>query len=751
MPGSRIDRAAWDEQAHGYCYMCSIEHIRMRTCASIRSFWRLSGAVLLLFVPGMSLVVHAQEEHAGQEPTRLPTQVAVETFPLEPAPQAQNAVSVTLRLGDTTKPRKTESSSSRPAARRRIADSAGPSGALEEEGNPTFLELPDNLSSLRVETVKRLKQFDAVSAGPAPGNPVSGPLDKPQPSPADSIARKEAHSASRAPQAAASGPDATTQTPPTPTGSRTGKEGLRELLLERQVLLDEHDRAVKELQELDHPRLDPERQSAAARYELDRLRAQLAQLPQNLLPPVFHVLAPAITKPALGEMKDAIETIQGELKDWLAKSESLRAELTSAGSDQTALRAERDKLHQQVAALKAPDQERKTAAGVDRSPQLRLLAQERLTNNKLAARVAALRLKIVESKLVLEQAQADLRELSQQVLEAHMQVSRRVLDEMLLRYHKAAELQEQALKQAAAAQENMAREADDPLEQYRARRRAEILELEARVVKNEQALAAGTHPAPEEQQALADRAEVDFDQIKKLLADGNVSRLDALRLNNDFRRIGPERDRILRNELNSIETQLQYYENVLTNVELELLEDSMADQAEHDAVLERLALERHSQAQIDFAELERSRKAILVRQKDVMTKLVARASETLEQVTRRLRVLDEEYGFIRTHIFWVRDQEPLGLATVQQLERELKRLVKGMLTLTEESSNRKSWAHPSNEFLTAAVAAVILPLGLFRLRRLLRRRITRALPPSHLHGNQVKPSRVEMSQAIKRA
>jgi hypothetical protein len=73
-----------------------------------------------------------------------------------------------------------------------------------------------------------------------------------------------------------------------------------------------------------------------------------------------------------------------------------------------------------------------------------------------------------------------------------------------------------------------------------------------------------------------------------------------------------------------------------------------------------------------------------------------------------------------------------------------------MLTLAEESSDRKSWAHPSSEFLTAAVAAVILPLGLFRVRRLLRRRITRALPPSHLHGNQVKPIKVDMSPAIKR-
>ena len=45
----------------------------------------------------------------------------------------------------------------------------------------------------------------------------------------------------------------------------------------------------------------------------------------------------------------------------------------------------------------------------------------------------------------------------------------------------------------------------------------------------------------------------DFAEIKQLLDDGNVSRLDALRLNNDFRRIGPERGRLLRNELATVE------------------------------------------------------------------------------------------------------------------------------------------------------------------------------------------------------
>ena len=111
---------------------------------------------------------------------------------------------------------------------------------------------------------------------------------------------------------------------------------------------------------------------------------------------------------------------------------------------------------------------------------------------------------------------------------------------MQRRYREAAEAQENALKQAAARQENMARQSDDPLEQYRARRRADLLELEARVIKNEQALAAGTSPELEEQRNLADRAEADFAEIQHLLDDGNVSRLDALRLNNDFRRIGPE-------------------------------------------------------------------------------------------------------------------------------------------------------------------------------------------------------------------
>ena len=323
---------------------------------------------------------------------------------------------------------------------------------------------------------------------------------------------------------------------------------------------------------------------------------------------------------------------------------------------------------------------------------------------------------------------------------------------MQLRYREIAEVQERNLKQAAATQEDRALRSDDPLERYVANRLADLLKVEAGIIKSEQSLAAGGSPSLEEQRALADRAQADYAEIKELLADGNVSRLDALRLNNDFRRIGPERERLLRNELSTIEAQLQYYENSLTSVELELIEDSLVDQVEHDAVLERLAQDRHDQARTQFATLERKHRELLKRQKIALTGLVTRAAQTLEQVTRRLHVLEEEYGFIRTHIFWVRDQEPIGLATAPQAGRELRRLVKGLLKLAEEAGDRKSWGgRLSSEFLTAAAAVVILPLGLFRLRRMLRRKITRALPPSHLHGDHVGTVRVDMSPAIRKS
>ena len=307
------------------------------------------------------------------------------------------------------------------------------------------------------------------------------------------------------------------------------------------------------------------------------------------MPPPFNIPTTGVTEAALGEMKQAIEAAKNDLKSWQSKLEAAHAEAAKTGSNAAALRAERDKLFRSVAALKAKGQEREKAVTAAKTAEERQLARERLTNAKLEARVEDLRLKILEATQGRETSLAEVRQLNERVVDAQVQVSRKLLDQMQRRYRVLAESQQRDLQRAAATEENKAQQSDDPLDRYRARRLAELLELEAQVVKHEQSLATSSRPSLEEERALADRAESEFAQIKQLLDDGNVSRLDALRLNNDFRRIGPERDGLLRNELSSIETQLQYFENMLTGVELELIEDSLADQAEHDALLERLA------------------------------------------------------------------------------------------------------------------------------------------------------------------
>ncbi len=115
------------------------------------------------------------------------------------------------------------------------------------------------------------------------------------------------------------------------------------------------------------------------------------------------------------------------------------------------------------------------------------------------------------------------------------------------------------------------------------------------------------------------------------------------------------------------------------------------------------------------------------RRQRALEKLCARASHTLVQVTRRLNILDREYGFIRTNIFWVRDQEPIGLLTVTQGAREFNVLVKGLLRLVKETTDANLWGQPSGEFLATFVGVLILPVGMVRLRRALGVMIVRPL------------------------
>jgi hypothetical protein len=313
-----------------------------------------------------------------------------------------------------------------------------------------------------------------------------------------------------------------------------------------------------------------------------------------------------------------------------------------------------------------------------------------------------------------------------QVDQARIQILQRALALMQSRYRAAAERQERELKEKAAHEENMALRSEDPLERFRAKQLAELLKLEVQVVKDEQAEATSPPPSLDEQRSLADHTEADFARIKELVDDGQVSRLDAIRLNNEFRRIGPERDRLLRNEMAIIEARLQTYEDALTNAELELFQDSLTDRFRHDLMRERLPRLRWSEGEALLTELEQKHRALLVRRRAALERLTHGTAQTLDQIARRLSILDEEYGFIRTHIYWVRDQEPIGLATLGQAAREFPHVVRALLRLAQEAVMPRE-RRASAEFVTAALAALILPFGLVRLRRSLRARIERDL------------------------
>jgi potassium efflux system protein len=126
--------------------------------------------------------------------------------------------------------------------------------------------------------------------------------------------------------------------------------------------------------------------------------------------------------------------------------------------------------------------------------------------------------------------------------------------------------------------------------------------------------------------------------------------------------------------------------------------------------------------------LEKRHRSLLIRERDALESLNDRAGHTLHEVVRRLDKLDEEYGFIRTSIFWVRDQEPMGVETLSQQVRECHYLANGLVRLAREWINDKLWSSPSAEFMATALAGFVLPIGLGRLRKLLRVWIERDLP-----------------------
>jgi hypothetical protein len=497
---------------------------------------------------------------------------------------------------------------------------------------------------------------------------------------------------------------------------------LQKLLENRLLMLDEHSKLVLALKKATIPQISPEHQADQLQTELAQIQAMLKQSDEHaetLLPVSFHKTAATPRTALVSEMKDAIDATTHELGQWKSKIETLRSGRAERENKNKAHAAERDKVFKLVTSLTAKNVEYEKAAVAAGSSADGRLAQETLVNHQWEVRVEAKRLQVIEAQIALEAKLAGFRELEGRLYHAHIQLAERSLAQMRLRFRAETEEQESDLIRDAADEKNKAQSSDDPLERFRARRMAELLDLEAQVLKNEQALATNPSPSFEEQQTLADHADKDFAQIRELLDDGEVSRLDALRLTNEFRRIAPERERLVRNEMATVEARLQFFEKALTDVEIELFQDSLHDRLERDLLKERVSAERWTAAETLLLGLERKHREILIRRQKALENLAERSSHTLQQIARRLTILDQEYGFIRTQIFWVRDQDPIAAGTFLQGAREFNYLLKDLLNLIEETMKPALWARPSAEFMATGLAVLVLPVAVVKLRRAL--------------------------------
>jgi potassium efflux system protein len=506
--------------------------------------------------------------------------------------------------------------------------------------------------------------------------------------------------------------------PAGPDAAAAAAKALREVLTERIHWLDEWDKLREALARFEaEPSL--ERQATALKADLERLKAlqeRGSKDPGALLAGVYRNLPGQVTDNVRAEMKETLEAAKNEWNDWKTKLEKLRAEMPAAASNLSPRRVERDQTYQRVAALKSRKEEREAALVAAKAPEEAQLARERLINLAWESRVESQRLVLEEAQLAREAAGTDLKTLELQVLDAHAQLAGQSFEAMQKRYAEVAEAQERKLAREAANEQKRAANLDNPLEKYQARRRAELLEFQAQVLKFENLLPA-IDRALDEQRSLADRAVADFAAVKALLDDGKVSHLDALRLNNDFRRIGPERARIVSHELATAATQLTFYENSLNSVEMDLINGARDDRLQYEDLLQRLPPKDSAAAQKVFAAIEESHTRLLERKRLALEKLAARAEETHRQVERRLKTLDDQYGFIRTNIFWVRDQEPIGSVTMAQCQREAVLLGRSLLPLVQEACDCSSWGRVSPEFAVATLALIGLPWPLSRLKK----------------------------------
>ena len=498
------------------------------------------------------------------------------------------------------------------------------------------------------------------------------------------------------------------------------QKALAELWRERLKWLEEWDRTDRAVAATETPKVSPEAEANDRRADFERSKVQLDRLkhdPASTLPESFRTQGSAIDDAKLAEMREAIDAARAVLKSKADEAERVRGEPAARATLLANLKVDRDKIQARIASIPARRAEHEAAFFKATNEEGHAVARERIVNLHWDATVEGLRLRHIEALIALEGRRTKTSEVASLASEAGLAVAKLGLATLEERYRIVAERHKLELDHAAELARSRAATIEDPVEKFKARRSAELLKLEAQIVEDQKSLAAKPSIDEKEQQKLADEAEKEFADLQSLIKENRVGGIAALRLNNDFRRISREQTLILRTDLAQSSATNAYYENALTDAELSYFNDARDDRMERDAFIDSLPKGRRAAVEEEIDKVEAEHKRLLVTHRSVLRELLARAERTHRQVSRRLGILDKEYTFIRTNIFWVRDSEPIRPETVALARKDAGRLLQAGFRLAADPFDRSLWSPISVEFALGVLALIIAPPAIIRARR----------------------------------
>ncbi len=482
----------------------------------------------------------------------------------------------------------------------------------------------------------------------------------------------------------------------------------------------------KERESAEHPETSPEKRKIDLERELEKTKAQIkkaASKPESVLPSTFVVERTKIVDAKLNELKDAVEQARIEAKDRATLLEKTKVELAKGEKELAALKIEREKAKERVSTLNSLTSEKESAIATATTPEAIDLARELFENHRWELLAESERLAAMDAKLSLASALSGLGSLQIELLDTSAKLARTTADQMDTTYKGILDGRRVALEAEAAKAQSSADRSIDPLKKHEAKRTAELLELEAQNLRDEQRLATNVYLSPREQKELSDRATREFDELKQLVKEGRSRAALAVRLKHEFRKLATAREAVVSNELARAGYQLAYLESELTAIEFELMNDSRDDEIALEVLLENLPKKRWEEAKALCEKIEGRHRQLLEKRRSLLEHTLIQADNAHKELLQRVKTLEEKYNFIQGRIFWVRDSEPLGPEALGPAKSELIRLFGAVGAVGVEFQSKQGWRGNSVEFWIALAAVIVLPLPMARIVVLVKRRL----------------------------